>query len=255
MRKKEEFFKSIKTIYKLFEFEIKDILIFYERNKKIKEQEGILDKEIFEKWKYKEINWYIFIDTYWWIPIEPVITNKQIIILKDEFYKIKRINYSNITWLLCIFEKYIPKLISEMIFYDENIMRNKDYKIKLWSTDIYFLTQKAIEVPTENILIRMLSFEMTQNILHWKKEILKKLWKLLNIKFAKNEDIFKNFIEIRNIICHSDGVIDFETWMNITNWKVSGQTLYLRSEEVIKMVNYILEITKELNKKILEKYK
>lgn len=33
MNKKKEFFKSIENIYKLFEFEIKDILIFYERNK------------------------------------------------------------------------------------------------------------------------------------------------------------------------------------------------------------------------------
>jgi hypothetical protein len=105
------------------------------------------------------------------------------------------------------------------------------------------------------MLIRMLSFEMIQNILQGKKEILKKIWKLLDIKFAKNEDVFKNFIEIRNIICHLDWISDFGAWMNITDWKINWYTLYLRSEDVINIVNYILNTVEDLNRKILEKYK
>jgi hypothetical protein len=77
--------------------------------------------------------------------------------------------------LLGIFEKYIPKLVSEVIFYDRNILKNKEYKLKLSSMDIYFLTEKELDVSTNDMLIRMLSFEMIQNILQGKKEILKKI--------------------------------------------------------------------------------
>jgi hypothetical protein len=48
-KKKDEFIKSLETIKSLFEFETKNILSCYERNRDIIEKENILNEKILEK--------------------------------------------------------------------------------------------------------------------------------------------------------------------------------------------------------------
>jgi hypothetical protein len=49
MKNKKQLQKSIEIIYQLFEFEIKNILKFYENNKSIKEKEVIINNFISKK--------------------------------------------------------------------------------------------------------------------------------------------------------------------------------------------------------------
>lgn len=258
MRKKEDFLKSIETIYKLFEFEIKDILNFYDKNKFIKEKEEILNKNIFEKWEYKEINWYKFVNTYWWIPIEPVFINNKIYMLSDEFYLINRVNYSNVVWLLWIFEKHIPRLIYEIISYDEKIIKNSknNINIKLKPKDIYFLTKELKkDIRLNRMLILDLASEIVDYMIRSKKKFFKEISIFLKINEIRDDESFNNFIIIRNIICHLNGKTDYGFKSNITDRKIEWYTLYLRSEDIIKTTTYLLQNIETLNKQIIEKYR
>jgi hypothetical protein len=258
MKNKKQLQKSIEIIYQLFEFEIKNILKFYENNKSIKEKEVIINNFISKKeWSSKNINWYFFIKDRT-LDIESLFINKQIYLLGNEFVFINRINYWNAVAILAIFEKYIPNLIYEVIYYDEEIIKNSknDINIKLKPKDIFFLTKELKwDTDINRILILELASEIVKDMLNSKTNIFTKLARLFDISVEKDDTLFKNFITARNIICHLDWKAEFWFLGDITNREIKWYTLYLRSEEIERIIDHILEKMKEINQKILEKYK
>lgn len=256
MISKEFFLNSIEVSYKLLELELQDILIFYKKNKFIKEKENILNKNILKPWDYKEINWYKFIKTLS-INIQTVFADNQLYILSDEFYLINRLNYSNAIWILWIFEKHIPRLVYDIISYDEDIIKNSknDISIKLNPKDIYFMTKELKDINIERMLILNLASEIIDNMIRSKKDFFKKISNLLQIEEIKDDEKFKNFITIRNIISHLNGKTDYGFKSNITDREIDWYTLYLTSKEIIKITDYLIESIKILHEKILKKYK
>lgn len=245
------FSQNIENIYNLFEFEIKKILDFYDREKTIRKKEDILNKVIIESWNYKEINWYTFVKKIWWLPIEPIFSDNKVFILDYELYFVNKINYWSAIELLAILEKYIPQFLYNTIRENNSIIRKSNYSLKIWSPDILSM---SADKDSQDVLLIMLSFEIVKDILNSKKDLFKKIGKVLGIKFADNEKIFKDFVEIRNIISHLnwDWASQFK-WM-FTELKFDRFVLYLKSENIINISKYLLATVKKLKDKIIEKY-
>lgn len=251
MDKDITFSQNIENIYNLFEFEMKKILNFYDREKIIKDKEEILNKAIIENWNYKEINWYTFIKKIWWTTIDPIFSHNKFLIFDHEFYFVNKINYWSAIELLAILEKYIPQFLYNTIRENNSIIKKSNYSLKIWSPDI--LSMSADKDP-QDVLLIMLSFDIVKDILNSKKDLFKKIGKVLGIKFADNERIFKDFVEIRNIISHLNWDWDAQFKWMFTELKFDRFVLYLKSENIINIINYLLATVKNLKDKIIEKY-
>lgn len=177
--KSEEVKKIINTQYKLFEQDINKIILFYSKRENISAKEGVLTDDILKIWKYKKINEYIFIEELWAISRD-LPYNKGIFLPYKELEYINKINYSSAVELLAIVEIHIPNLIKEIISYDKKLIKNSNHKLNLSSKDIFSLTQHDILKKDSNkILFYMLSYQITQDLLLWKKKMLKKIVNLL----------------------------------------------------------------------------
>lgn len=246
---------NIENIYKLAEFEIKKIINFHSK-KEILENEDIIKNTILKNDNYKIINWYNFINEPTWYPIGFVsYKGKEYLNLKEKVYFSNKINYSSIIELLVIFEKFMDNIIRDVIPKNRNLLKNNNYKLSLSSKDIFFLTEEYQEEKwPHDLIIIMLTFDIIKEILKSKKDIIKKIWKLFDIKFAEDENTFKEFVEIRNIIAHLNWHRNYGLCSIITERKIEWFSLYLTSENIIKFANYIKTITEKLSNKIIEKY-